>query len=249
MNTGNIEIAHSAGSAKKGAVRRRECSGAGRAWLALVVTSLQSSRRWTLRWLALAGVLLAVILVPFVLFEAPLAEFARRVQRAGSAAPLTVALVTALLLASDVVLPIPSSIVSTAAGYLLGVPLGTSASLVGMTAGCLLGYAMGVFAGRPALKRFFPADEVARFEQLAARTGDWALALARPVPVLAEASVILAGVARLPRARFLGITTAANFAVSATYATAGALSATSGSLLIALAVLIAVPLAARWISR
>jgi 3-dehydroquinate synthase len=70
------------------------------------------------------------------------------------------------------------------------------------------------------------------------------LVLCRPVPVLAEASVIAAGVAGLPAGHVLAITTLANIGVAATYASLGSSAETGSGLLAALAASIGLPLVA-----
>jgi hypothetical protein len=61
------------------------------------------------------------------------------------------------------------------------------------------------------------------------------------VPALAAASVLLAGIARVGGARFAALTSLANLGVSAAYALAGATSATTGSMLPAIAAAIVLP--------
>ena len=61
------------------------------------------------------------------------------------------------LLALDVFLPVPSSIVSTAAGVLLGLGPGASVVWIGMMAGCLVGYVVGVQSAPLARRLVGPA--------------------------------------------------------------------------------------------
>jgi uncharacterized membrane protein YdjX (TVP38/TMEM64 family) len=171
-------------------------------------------------WLILIGALLALVLVPFFLFEDLFNSVSATMMQSAASRPL-LALIVAALLALDVLLPIPSSIVSTGAGTLLGFPWGTAASAVGMTAGCLVGYAIGQRLGRVGATRVVGAAELARAEATVASFKDVALLACRPVPVLAEASVVAAGTLRVPFARFLVVVTAANIAISAWYASLG----------------------------
>jgi 3-dehydroquinate synthase len=65
--------------------------------------------------------------------------------------------------------------------------------------------------------------------------------LLRGVPVLAEGSVIFAGLAGMPIGRFLLITSTANLCISAAYAGAGAYALGAGSFAAALAAAILLP--------
>jgi uncharacterized membrane protein YdjX (TVP38/TMEM64 family) len=184
-----------------------------------------------MRWLIVSFVLLALILVPFVLFEEQFNTLADSVIR-GDVPPWYSGVAIAGLLASDVFLPIPSSIVAAAAGVVLGFGWGTITVWAGMTASCLLGYGFGSRAAGAA-ERFVGEPGMARAARLAARYGDYALVLCRPVPVLAEASVIFAGIVRRPVGRFLNLTTWSNAGIAAGYAAIGAYSMRVDSFLLA----------------
>jgi uncharacterized membrane protein YdjX (TVP38/TMEM64 family) len=195
-----------------------------------------------LRWALLAVLLLALILVPFTLFEESLTRWAHALLRPENR-PWAAGAV-ALLLTLDVLLPIPSSMVSTAAGSLLGFWGGMLASTAGMTVGSFIGYGLGRVFGPEAVSRFVGEEELARVSRAWERHGDWAVVLFRAVPVLAEASVVLAGMARMPVARFLLWTAAANLCVSAVYAAASAYAVTGGTFLLAFAAAVLLPFAA-----
>ncbi|MDD4736693.1 MAG: VTT domain-containing protein, partial [Kiritimatiellae bacterium] len=192
----------------------------------------------------LATLILALILIPFVLFGTWIEEWTVRFIETAREHRLLSAAVLGGLLAGDVVLPTPSSLISTACGLLLGGPLGTLTSLLGMSISCTLGYALGRF-GRTALRnRMLSETDLVRLEHLYQRTGDWLVVITRPVPVLAEAAVIVAGMGRMPFARFLLLSTLSNLGISLVYALVGAFSADSGAFFWSFAGAILLPLAA-----
>lgn len=199
------------------------------------------------RWGLVLVVLLAAILVPFVLFEPWFEALGQRIVAGGM--PRGIAAVTvAGFLALDIFLPVPSSIVSTAAGALFGFTGGLLVIWIGMTAGCALGYAVGARAQGLA-RRMVGEDGLRRASAVADRYGQWGLAASRAVPVLAEASVILAGLVRAPFPRFLLITTAANLGIAAAYAAIGAFSMNVGSFLLTFAGALALPALAMLAAR
>ncbi len=200
-----------------------------------------------MRWFVVSIVLLTVILVPFVLFEETFNRAAERLIARDSSGWYTGSVIAALL-ASDVFLPIPSSIVAAAAGVALGFVWGSLATWTGMTLSCGLGYVFG--AETAATARKFVGDAgMARAAHLATRYGDYALVLCRPIPVLAEASVILAGIVRRPVGRFLTLTMAANAGVAMGYAAIGAYSMRVDSFLLAFLGAIIVPAIAMLVGR
>ncbi len=148
-----------------------------------------------------------------------MAEVMQRVQQH----PVAAFWLVAGFLATDILLPVPSSIVSTLGGAALGAVGGTLASWSGMMVSCALGFWLGR-VGRPLGRRLAGEEELARLETLERRFGDWMIVIARPVPVLAEASTILAGMGKMRFSRFLVMSAIANLAVSAVYAVIGSLS-------------------------
>lgn len=193
----------------------------------------------------LSAIMLAVILVPFLLWGDAIEHWATVFVQSGTGRG-QVAAVIAALLASDIALPVPSSLLSTAAGALLGFPLGTLTSWIGMTAGCLIGYRMGRHA--PAEKLLGP-QETQRVKAAAERFGDWMLVVFRAVPVLAEASVFFAGLSAMPATRFLAITALSNLGISAAYAATGAWFQSRENFLIVFAGAVGIPAVAALAAR
>ena len=188
--------------------------------------------------------LLAAILIPFVIWEdAILTWTTRATHEPGNA--LAVAAAIAALLAADIVLPIPSSLVSTAAGALLGFLPGTLTSWAGMTIGSLAGYALG----KTSAPRWLGVGDRRRLESARDRYGDWIVIVLRPVPVLAEASCVFAGASNMPLGRFAMLASLANLGISIAYAAAGAFAASRESFLLAFALAIAIPAVAMLLLR
>ena len=178
-----------------------------------------------LRWIGLVAGVLTFILVPFFLFGARIESWTGEFIETASDHILMTALVLGGLLATDILLPVPSSIVSTVAGCFLGLAGGTLVSFMGMTISCLAGYALGRFFGSTLAPRAIGADELAKLESLSERLGDWVVVVTRPVPVLAEAAVFFVGMGHMKLSRFILLSSMSNLAISLVYATIGSLSA------------------------
>jgi len=193
--------------------------------------------RWALFFLALV----LLVLLPFLFYGERITAWTMQLldSRASRAAA---AIALGGLLALDIVLPLPSSAVSTAAGALLGLWPGALVSWTGMTTGCVAGYAAGARAAGSA-RRLVGSEELKRVSQSAARHGDWMVILFRSVPVLAEASVIFAGITRIPFGRFLILSALSNAGISLAYAAVGAFSVRMESFFLAFAGAILAPLA------
>jgi uncharacterized membrane protein YdjX (TVP38/TMEM64 family) len=156
------------------------------------------------------------------------------------------------LLATDVLLPVPSSLVSTLGGSQLGTVWGTIASWVGMTAGAALGFALARWLGTPFAHRISHPKDLQRLERASDRYGPLFLVLARGVPVFAEASVLLLGMHRLSWRRFLPVVLASNFGIALAYSAFGTWAAQREWLPLALGISVALPLlwtmmARRWL--
>ncbi len=167
---------------------------------------------------------LALILIPFLLFGSELEQHAQAFI-SGDPPWWTAAAVLGGLLALDVLLPVPSSFVSTSSGALLGFAGGALVSWSGMTIGCAFAYWLGARAGRAGASRLVSRADLERAECEAQRVGPTTLVVLRAVPVMAEASVIFAGVVRMPFAQFSLLVGLSNLGISLTYAGIGAYAA------------------------
>lgn len=126
------------------------------------------------------------------------------------------------LLAGDILLPIPSSAVTTWGGGVLGLAGATAASTLGMTLGAVLGFGLSRLLGDRFVSRRSDAGDRERTALLVGRYGPVALVVTRPLPILAEACVLVVGTTGLTWRRFLPPVLVSNILVSATYAAAGA---------------------------
>jgi len=193
----------------------------------------------TTRWVLLATAILALVIVPFVLFEATV-EAAVAEFLASDPPRLTLGLAIVGVMAADIVLPVPSSVVATAAGTLLGVGWGSLANLVGLGIGCVIGYAIGA-AGRGIAGRVVGSEQLSLAERLFERRGEIVVAVFRPIPVLAEISVVFAGVARMGRTRFALYAMLANVGIAVAYAGIGAWAAAANEMVVAVAASLILP--------
>jgi uncharacterized membrane protein YdjX (TVP38/TMEM64 family) len=143
---------------------------------------------------------LAAIIGPFVLwgerFDATLSMAGARAWMEGWGAWAWGAGV--LLLVADIALPIPSTVVMSALGWLLGWWWGGLAA----AAGSWLAGAVAYWACRgmgQGAARWIAGDEgMAKAEAMFAKHGGWLVAMSRWMPVLPEAVACMAGVVRMP---------------------------------------------------
>ncbi len=147
-------------------------------------------------------------------------------------------------LATDLVLPIPSSVVSTYGGGVLGVLPATLASWLGMTLGAMVGFGLARTFGEPLARRFSSPEDLQRMTSLSRRFGPIALVLTRALPILAEACVLLMGASGLSWKRFILPVVVCNLAISLTYALFGRYGSQIDALPAAIVASAVVPLAA-----
>lgn len=176
-----------------------------------------------LRWIALTCLLLLFILVPFALWEEPLTDLSTQLLAPASSRAALAAIVV-LLLSADVLLPVPSSFVSAGAVSLLGAFQGGVSVALGMTLAAWVGYGVGRWGGEPLARRVAGQAELARAARAMSRHAGWVLLVSRGVPVLAEATTLLAGATRVSKRRFALVTGLGNAGLALAYASIGALS-------------------------
>lgn len=192
------------------------------------------------KWALFLVVILLIILIPFLIFNQSIENWTNYFLKS-SPPKLLMGLVIGGLLSIDILVPVPSSIVSISGGYFLGFMAGTLISFAGMTVNCIVGYHLGAKLGNPVLKKLIGAAELSKLEKLQNNYGDWIIIISRAVPVLAEASILVAGIGSMSLNRFVLLILLSNLGISMVYAAIGAYSAHINSFLMAFAGAIILP--------
>ncbi len=188
------------------------------------------------RPLLLLALVLLVPVIPFLLFGEALDSWIQGIIKDNLSASFVI-----LILSTDILLPIPSSLISTMGGVNLGPLVGSLASMVGMTIGASLGYWLARWFGRPLVRRLSREKDLERAEKINHRFGPGMILLTRGVPVLAEASVLLSGMHGLRWRRFLLPMLVSNLILSTGYSLIGYYAGAMEGLWLALTASIAIP--------
>jgi uncharacterized membrane protein YdjX (TVP38/TMEM64 family) len=170
-------------------------------------------------WLTCLG-LAVLMLVVFAAFEGTGAAAWIALPAPGTASAGAAAAIGFLLLVLDVFLPVPSSAVMVAHGALCGWPFGTLLSTAGATAAALLGWGVGRMA-RDLFRRLVHPDEHERASSLLHRHGLLAIAVTRPIPILAETVALVAGASGVSAPRLLVASALGSLPAAFLYAWAG----------------------------
>lgn len=202
----------------------------------------------SIKWILLTLIILSVLLIPSILFNDSIENWTSYFLNSSPSKPL-LGIVIGGLLSIDILAPVPSSIVSTAGGYFLGFIPGILVSLAGMTISCVIGYILGAKFGNPLSEKIVGSKELLKLEKLQNRYGDWIIIISRAVPVLAETSVLVAGMGRMPLNRFILLILTSNLGISIAYAGIGAYSAHINSFLLAFAGAVILPAATMFILK
>ena len=182
---------------------------------------MSAAEKKTSSWARTASILLillSLIVVPFLLFGKSIETFSTELFDQNKSKNLY-AIIGGVLLAADPILPTPSSIIATQMGAKLGF---TKAALVNSSAlltACFFGYYLGI-AGRSVL-RFWNRELPSDFVDWVQKYGLIAVLICRPVPVLSEASLIIAGTTGFKKAPLFLWTGLAQIVLGTSYAFAG----------------------------
>jgi len=128
------------------------------------------------------------------------------------------------LLAADIVLPMPATVVMTALGMVYGALVGGLVAAAGSFSAGAIAYALCRAFGRGIARRVAGDDELRRAEALFASAGGWAVALSRWMPLLPEVVACLAGLARMPMGRFAAALACGSLPLGFTFAFVGSLN-------------------------
>ena len=190
--------------------------------------------------------LMAVCVIPVLLFSESRQEYFEGLlageqieERKGLGA-----LVIFLLFTGDIVLPIPSSAVCAVAGKWFGVVGGSLLCWLGLNVSTLIGYLMGWFFGWRAVQWFSSEEDVESVRKDIETWGIWTIVGLRPLPILAEASILLLGTYRYPMRKFWPPMLVANLLVSVCFVLLGTWYADQDNFIAGLVVSCALPIVA-----
>lgn len=163
----------------------------------------ETSKLWMMTrfWIFTAVLMLAMLLLFFVVPALQLPFLAEDTSFLLNQKKWVAALAGSGLLIVDVVAPVPSSIIMVANGMLFGPVWGTLLSVAGGFGAALVGYWIGS-GGERAGKRWLGEQALARANAFFQNHGMMAVIVSRPVPILAEAVSIIAGIFRMPAQKF-----------------------------------------------
>jgi uncharacterized membrane protein YdjX (TVP38/TMEM64 family) len=188
-----------------------------------VLSPMSGSTR-IVRYPLVVGAVLATFLLTFVIAQSASLPLLTDVQPHLDERSWVTALLGVGLLVSDVVLPIPSSVVMVAQGAVFGLVAGALLALLGGTGATMAAYLVGR-RGRRTVHRLVSPSEQQRAAALMDRHGIWAVVITRPVPMLAETVAIFAGVERLPWPGVMLAAAVGNLVPALAYAAVGAFAA------------------------
>ena len=156
-------------------------------------------------WIFTVALLLAMLLLFFVVQALQLPFLAEDTSFLLGQKKWVAALAGVGLLVVDVIAPVPASIVMLANGMLFGAVGGTLLSVAGGSGAALVGYWMGM-RGADVGKRWLGEESLARANAFFLKHGVLAVIVSRPIPILAEAITIIAGISQMPARTFsLGV--------------------------------------------
>ena len=151
------------------------------------------------------------------------------------------------LLAVDIFIPVPSSVVMVLSGAAFGVLWGSVLAFIGSIGGEWLGFELARKYGMSLSARFIGDEsERRRLNRLLTRHGAAAIAVTRALPVVMETMSVVAGLSAMKRGTFLIASTIGTLPIVVIYAYAGAMSREMDSVVPAVVIVIAIA-AAGWI--
>lgn len=137
------------------------------------------------------------------------------------------------LLASDLLLPIPATIVMSALGYLYGTFGGGLISAAGSFVSGSIGYWLCRLAGEKAALRILGRKDYDRAKRMSHNVGGWLVVLSRWLPVFPEVIACIAGLTRMPAGYFHLALACSSLPLGFTYAWIGHTGVTQPMLAIA----------------
>jgi uncharacterized membrane protein YdjX (TVP38/TMEM64 family) len=107
-----------------------------------------------------------------------------------------------VLLMSDLVLPLPATLIMAAVGYLYGPVTGGVISVAGSFMAGVTGYWLCRWSGEKTALRLLGAKDFERGRKIATNAGGWIVVLSRWLPVFPEVIACMAGLTRMKAIKF-----------------------------------------------
>ena len=144
-------------------------------------------------------------------------------------------------LAIDIFLPVPSSVLLTFAGQTLGTWKGALVGWMGLNLSAGIGFWTSRRFGPWVTDRFSSSEAIDDVQSLGKWPLWWTLFACRPLPILAEASVVLTGINQVPPIQFWPPVVFANLIIAVAYGCLGASSAKNDWFVTALVIAMLLP--------
>ena len=138
-------------------------------------------------WISAILILLAIPIIPFALFGD-----AVEVSLLDHPSSYYIFFVGILLLGSDIIAPLPSSLIAVFIGTKLGFLYGSISIFIGLSLGSLIGFGLGWYPGNALVQKWLPAEKKNSLQMFESRISYWVLIISRSIPILAESTVIAA---------------------------------------------------------
>lgn len=130
---------------------------------------------------------ISIVLITFAIFDKMDINFSDVLHQLKEH-PIQYGIASFMVLASDIVLPVPSSIVLYINGYFLGVLFGALVSISGLMVGCIIGYFLG-----KASSNIFKSERNKKADPILELYGPPAIFLTRGIPILSESICFVCG--------------------------------------------------------
>ena len=151
-----------------------------------------------------------------------------------------------VMLAADVILPVPSSLVMIANGKILGLAGGAMLSFLAGMVSSYIGFLLGRFAGSR-VNVFFSEPERRAGDRLFEQFGAFAIIVSKCLPILSEVLSFVSGNTSISLNRFLRYSIIGHVIISIMYAAVGAYANEAGNTQLISATIIAGVLVTGWL--
>lgn len=126
-----------------------------------------------------------------------------------------------ILLMSDILLPLPATLIMSALGFIYGPVAGGFIASIGSFLAGSLGYWLCRLVGENAALALLGKKDFEKGKKLSMNIGGWIVALSRWLPVFPEVIACMAGLTRMPAAKFHVALLCGSLPMGFTYAVVG----------------------------
>ncbi|MFO7928677.1 MAG: VTT domain-containing protein [Candidatus Humimicrobiaceae bacterium] len=172
----------------------------------------------------MVGLLMLLTWVIFIFFDFKFLQ--KAIDSISSRSSFSVFWILAGFLGIDVILPVPSTVIFTLAGNILGIYLGMLSITVGMLICSVAGYILGYYSEKSFLKKLISKKDRKKMQLWNLKSGHWLIIISKGLPIVNESLCLTCGLTKMSFKKYITFSFAGILPLAFAYSFFGSIAET-----------------------